>query len=105
MSGNYAQNWEPRNLGGSVYYDPRRELEYWADRAGSEPMVAVPVATLRAAAEVRECGETTVLTADEDGPMAPLTIRCRQPEGHLLDHYNGYCSWRRQPVATKALPS
>lgn len=94
MSGNYAHDWKPRNLGGSIYYDPRRELEYWASRAGSDSMVAVPVATLRAAAQVYECGETTVLTGDEDGPLAePLTIRCRLPEKHTESHHNGYCSW------------
>jgi hypothetical protein len=98
MSGNHAHDWKPRNLGGSIYYDPRKELEYWANRAGAEPMVAVPVATLRAAAAVRECGDTTTLVSDEDGPLKhPLIIRCREPENHQTDHFNGYCSWAKKP--------
>lgn len=95
--GNYAQDWKPRNLGGTIYYDPKKELEYWADRAGHEPMVAVPVATLRAAAAFRECGSRTTITSDEDGPLSiPLEIQCRRQENHEENHYNGYCSWPRK---------
>lgn len=92
----YAQDWRPRNLGGSIYYDPRRELEYWADSVPQgQTMVAVPVSTLRAAAAVRECRETVVSQSDEDGPLpAPVVLHCRQPEGHPPGgHSNGAASW------------
>lgn len=103
MPGTYAHNWAPRNLGGEIYYDPRRELEYWADSVpDGQTMVAVPVATLRAAAAVRECGNEHVMTHDEDGPLQHSVVtRCRLPEGHDKHvrpnyrpmHFNGYVNW------------
>lgn len=96
MSGNYAQDWKPRNLGGRIYYDPRDELRYWAARADNDPMVAVPVATIRAVAELRECSARRIVRADEDGPLThPVEIVCRKPSGHENDHSNGYSSWPR----------
>ncbi len=94
MSGNYAQDWKPKNLGGTFYPSAKEELKYWASRAGNDPMVSVPVSTLRAAVDFRECGERTTLFFDEDGPLSnPLEIQCREQEGHKNNHYNGYCSW------------
>lgn len=90
----YAHEWKPRNLGGRVYYDPREELTYWAGST-SELMVAVPVATLRAAAAVRVCRSSTVLVGDEYGPyLEPITVHCEKPREHLYDHSNGAVSWR-----------
>lgn len=92
-TGPFARDWKPRNLGGSIYYDPRDELAYWADST-DEPMVAVPVATLRAAAELRVCRASTVSNGDEDGPFtSPVTLHCKKAEGHRGDHFNGYASW------------
>jgi len=94
----YARDWKPGLFMGSGptscrrSEDPREELAAWADSALG-PMVAVPVALLRAAAELRVCRATTTLTHDEDGPVSPMTIHCRKPEGHLYDHHNGYCGW------------
>lgn len=98
MTGNQASDWKPRNLGGRFYDDPRLELLFWADRADNagrcEPMVAVPVATLRAAAAVRECGARSMLHGDEDGPISPpVEIQCRLVTDHALRHFNGYVSW------------
>jgi len=94
VSGTYAQDWKPSNYGGRIYYDPREELSYWADSVPQgQTMVAVPIATLRAAAAVRECRATTVSYGDEDGPMEPCTLYCRKPEGHRYSHSNGYASW------------
>lgn len=95
---NQARDWKPRNLGGRFYTDPREELLYWANRADnsgrSDPMVAVPVATLRAAAELRECGARSILRSDEDGPVVPpLEIQCRRATNHQPKHFNGYVSW------------
>lgn len=93
-----ARDWKPKNLDGSIYYDPRKELAYWASTAKGS-MVAVPVETLLAGAAVRECGARTTITSDEDGELPrPVEIQCRLLEGHPhLDpemHYNGYTHWR-----------
>jgi len=92
-----ARDWKPKNLDGSIYYDPREELSYWA-RSTTFPMVAVPVETLLAAAELRECRSQTVSYSDEDGPMPPMTLHCRKPDGHQGPHYNGYATWERDHV-------
>lgn len=106
-TGNYARDWEPKNLGGSVIYDPKRELDYWASRCDGQPMVAVPVSTLRAAAARVECSARTVITADEDGPLSEgVELICRLPLGHgtrssktpMKQHFNGYTHWDNESV-------
>lgn len=109
MSGTYAQDWVPRNLGGSIYYDPQKELDYWANQGNGQPMVAVPVSTLRAAARRVECSARTVVTSDEDGELSePIEIVCRLPSGHgtmlsgtpLNQHFNGYTHWDNESLLT-----
>lgn len=98
-----ADTWRPRNLGGTIRDDPRDELLYWANSVpDGQPMVAVPVATLLAAAAVRVCRSSVVSTADEDGPMPPQTLHCNRPEGHLTDHSNGYLTWANRPEMRRA---
>lgn len=92
--------WKPINFKGKWNYDPRGELR---DRAKvaidqGDDYVAIPVDLAIACADLHECKATTVLTADEDGPLSePLTIYCRLPEDHALTrvtmHYNGYINW------------
>lgn len=93
-----TDQWQPKNLGGSIYHDPQRELAYWISIAGNHPMVAVPVATLVACLRRQECSARTMINSDEDGPLAtPIEIICRQPEDHhkqgIIRHHNGYTSW------------
>jgi hypothetical protein len=94
-------DWKPGNHGGAIYYDPREELKYWA-RTALGPMVAVPVATLLAAAEVRVCRASTVLRADAEGSLPPMVIYCRLPEHERGSHSNGYASWDSPPVGSMA---
>lgn len=79
--------------------DPRDELRARAKRAerGNDSYVAIPVELAIVCANLRECGATTDLTGDEDGPLSePLTIQCRKPANHDYDHYNGSISWTNE---------
>lgn len=90
----YAHEWKPRTVDGRLATDPRDELVHWANAGHGQAWVAVPVATLRAAAELRVCRASTVLRSDEDGPLSePVTIHCNKREGHFYDHHNGYAGW------------
>lgn len=88
--------WEPGNRGGTIYQDPKDELAYWIARAGKDPMIAVPVNLLHAIANRRECNETIVVNGDEDGPLAPMTVRCIKEVGHFYRHSNGFTTWEKQ---------
>jgi len=88
--------WKPINYKGHWNYDPRGELLLRAQVAqeNNDDYVAIPVKLAIACGKLRECGATTILTGDEDGPLStPLQIQCRKPEKHSGKHYNGYCEW------------
>lgn len=87
--------WKPNNYMGYWSYDPRDELKHRLHRAEQayDKFVAIPMLLAHALAELRECDATTVTRGDEDGPMEPLTIRCRRIKDHQHKHSNGYVSW------------
>lgn len=89
-------DWKPINYEGVWYTDPRDELMARTMRAmrGNDTYVAVPVKLAIACGKLRECGSTTILSSDEDGPIEPLTIICRRIQNHDGEHYNGYVNWK-----------
>lgn len=88
--------WTPGNHAGTIYHDPKDELEYWIKRADHDPMVAVPVKLLVAVHKRRQCNETTIVSGDEDGPLTPMVVRCVKQEGHFYRHTNGFTTWKQQ---------
>ena len=88
--------WKPLNYEGTIYYDPRDEVGARASNAArcGDGALAISVSLARALADLRECDSTTVLTGDEDGPLPPMTVRCRKPVAHDGMHFNGSASWR-----------
>ena len=89
--------WKPNNFLGYWSYDPRYEIRVRAQAAlkQHDTHFTISVELAMALAELRECDATTVSTGDEDGPMPPITIRCKKMKGHTDEyHHNGYSSWK-----------
>jgi len=92
------ENWKPRNYLGGWYFDPREELRARAQNAADqhETHFTISVELATAVFNLRECGETTISTHDEDGPLPnPLVLKCRKPENHTHRHSNGHTTWER----------
>ena len=89
------EKWKPVNYHGTIAYDPRDEVKARAKSVEPEDVyVAIPVALAYALADLHECDSTATLTCDEDGPMPPMTVRCKKIREHLYNHSNGYAEWK-----------
>jgi hypothetical protein len=87
--------YEPINFMGQMCHDPRDEVRARAQLAWQQgdKMVAIPISLARFLADLRECDDTTVISDDEDGPLIPMTVRCKKVRGHPIHHSNGFTSW------------
>jgi hypothetical protein len=90
--------WKPNNFMGHWSDDPRDEIRVRrnAALAQNDTHFTISIELATALVDLRECDATTVLTGDEDGPMPPMTVRCKKLKGHVDEsHYNGYISWKQ----------